>query len=185
MIADPAPRHLDAVAEVDLAADRVRFRLRDMIVATTVFSELRMVLFKLIRPVRRPICLPDGTSGYTVYLKQSRLPLNGRGQALAQRRILNDFLWGVCMPIVCLVFDPVVFRNFGPPLTDYSWSSLEGLAGALSDSLPILHLHSNCSPRCHLARCRLFVTARGRFFRRRIRGGSGNCLCHWTLFIAT
>ncbi len=123
MIADPAPRHLDAVAEVDLAADRVRFRLRDMIVATTVFS-VALALFKLMGLFGALFAFLTAL-GYTVYLKQSRLPLNGRGQALAQRRILNDFLWGVCMPIVCLVFDPVVFRNFGPPLTDYSWSSLK------------------------------------------------------------
>jgi hypothetical protein len=122
----PRPHALGTAADDDDDAEKVRFRLRDMITATTIFS-VALALFKLIGLWGAFLSFLTAVA-FTVYLSKARLPLYGRAHALAQRRIFKDFLWGVCMPIVCLVFDPMIFRNGGDPFdagpANGNWSSL-------------------------------------------------------------
>ena len=94
---------------IEGATDIVRFRMRDLFIATAVFS-VALGLFQMIGIWGALFAFL--TAGvFTLYLCGKILPLHGRSRALAQRRILLDFLWGVCMPIICLAFDPIFFIN--------------------------------------------------------------------------
>ena len=107
----PIIRPVTRNATTDFEADRIRFRIRDLMIATAVFS-VALAVFKQAGIFGALLSFLTAVT-FSITLLCLRLPaeLETRFRTVAQRRILHDFVWGVCMPIVCLVFDPMFFKD--------------------------------------------------------------------------
>lgn len=104
---DPVPRwSLFDLQEED--GQEVRFSLWEMFVATTI-AGVMLALF-------RSIGIFGAVFSYVsaVAVTWLVIPLWLKWE-LPRQRLVFDFVWGMVMPIVCLVFDPFIFKNGGDP----------------------------------------------------------------------
>jgi hypothetical protein len=91
---------LDPLAE----SEYLRFSLREMFIATTIAA----ALFALFRAFGIFGALASFAAA--LLFTQKIYPRIARNNEPRQR-LMYDFVWGVVMPIVCLCFDPFVFRD--------------------------------------------------------------------------
>lgn len=86
------------------SGEAIRFSLRELLIAVTVIG----VLLGLLRAagIFGAVLAFIATTIFTCVLYPKLRPNNLRGQ-----QAMFDFLWGVGMPLVCLVFDPFLFKE--------------------------------------------------------------------------
>lgn len=89
-------------------AQELRFSLREMFFATTV-AAVMLALFRWIGILGAVLSFLSAlviTLAVIPRLFSKDLP---------RQRLAFDFVWGMVMPIVCLVFDPFIFKDGGDP----------------------------------------------------------------------
>ena len=88
--------------------EELRFSLKEMFLATTL-AAVMLALFRSIGIFGAVLSFLSAaiiTLLVIPRLFQKDLP---------RQRLVFDFVWGMVMPIVCLVFDPFIFKNGGDP----------------------------------------------------------------------
>jgi hypothetical protein len=96
----PAPDPADAAAD----SEELRFTLKELFLATTV-AAVMLALFRSIGIFGAVLSFLSAVI-LTLVVFPQLFPQNRPRQ-----RALFDFVWGIVMPIVCLVFDPMVFKS--------------------------------------------------------------------------
>ena len=116
----PAPPLPPAPPPEFTAADseELRFSLKELFLATTI-AAVMLALFRSI-DIFGALLSFLAAAGTTLFVVPRIFPSN-----LARQRILFDFVWGMVMPVVCLVFDPFVFKN-GEFADEYGWLGSQG-----------------------------------------------------------
>lgn len=92
------------------ASDAIRFSLRELFIAITVIAALLGLL--RMAGIFGAVLAFLATAGFTCILYPKIRPHDVRSQ-----QAMFDFLWGVGMPLVCLAFDPFMFKesDIAPP----------------------------------------------------------------------
>lgn len=101
----PAPEPSFSAAD----AQELRFSLREMFLATTI-AAVMLALFRSIGIFGAVLSFLSAAI-ITLAVIPKLFPKD-----LPRQRLVFDFVWGMVMPIVCLVFDPFLFKNVGDPL---------------------------------------------------------------------
>lgn len=105
---EPVPRRsVFDLQEED--GQEVRFSLREMFVATTI-AAVMLALFRSIGIFGAVLSFLSAVIITLLVVPQFF------AKDLPRQRLVFDFVWGMVMPIVCLVFDPFIFKNGGDPL---------------------------------------------------------------------
>lgn len=106
----PAPDPAETAAD----SEELRFTLKELFLATTV-AAVMLALFRSTGIFGAVLSFLSAVI-LTLVVFPQLLPQNRPRQ-----RALYDFVWGIVMPIVCLVFDPMVFKSgdFNDPLSSF------------------------------------------------------------------
>jgi len=86
------------------SAQAIQFSLRELLIAVTVIAGLLGLL--RAAGIFGAVLAFVATAGFTWILYPKMKPRDLRGQ-----QAMFDFLWGVGMPLICLVFDPFLFKE--------------------------------------------------------------------------
>jgi hypothetical protein len=89
--------------------EELRFTLKEMFLATTI-AAVMLALFRSIGIFGAVLSFLSAAI-ITLLVIPEVFPKN-----LPRQRLVFDFVWGMVMPIVCLVFDPFIFKNGGDPV---------------------------------------------------------------------
>ncbi len=101
---EPRPS-LSAVPEFAPAdSEELRFTLKEMFLATTL-AAVMLALFRSLGIYGAVFSFLSAALA-TLYIFPHMFP-----QDRPRQRMYFDFVWGIVMPIVCLLFDPIVFKN--------------------------------------------------------------------------
>lgn len=100
------PQPSPAFTEAD--TQELRFTLKEMFLATTI-AAVMLALFRSIGIFGAVLSFLSAVI-ITLLVIPRLFPKD-----LPRQRLVFDFVWGMVMPIVCLVFDPFVFKNGGDP----------------------------------------------------------------------
>jgi hypothetical protein len=100
------PHPSPAFTEAD--TQELRFTLKEMFLVTTI-AAVMLALFRSIGIFGAVLSFLSAAI-ITLLVIPKVFPKD-----LPRQRLVFDFVWGMVMPIVCLVFDPFVFKNGGDP----------------------------------------------------------------------
>ena len=89
-------------------AQELRFSLREMFLATTL-AAVMLALFRSIGIFGAVLSFLSAAI-ITLLVIPKLFPKD-----LPRQRLVFDFVWGMVMPVVCLVFDPFIFKNGEDP----------------------------------------------------------------------
>ncbi|MEX2173399.1 MAG: hypothetical protein WD872_03500 [Pirellulaceae bacterium] len=106
----------------------LRFRVVDLLVATTLAAML-LALFRALGIWGAALSFGAALI-FTLIIYPRMYP--GRRE---QQALMFDFVWGLAMPLVCLVYDPVVFKDgdLRPPIDFVDWAGPPLLSARLRD----------------------------------------------------
>ncbi|MBC7856561.1 MAG: hypothetical protein IAF94_24290 [Pirellulaceae bacterium] len=98
-------------------AQELRFSLKEMFLATTI-AAVMLALFRSTGIFGAVLSFLSAAI-ITLVVIPRIFPKD-----LPRQRLVFDFVWGMVMPVVCLVFDPFIFKNGGDPFQVFEPPSL-------------------------------------------------------------
>ena len=99
-----APSSLPPTLDPLIESEYLRFSLKELFIATTTAAAL-LALFRAFGIFGALAAFIAAVAFTTIIF-----PWATHGQEPRQR-LMFDFIWGVVMPVVCLVFDPLLFKR--------------------------------------------------------------------------
>jgi hypothetical protein len=104
-IIEPPPLR-KAIASPELPPEPLRFSLAHLLIGTTI-AAVALALFRVLG-------MWGAVFAFLLALVVTIIPLPQAGLIDRRKQVLIfDFVWGIVMPVVCLVFDPFVFKGDG------------------------------------------------------------------------
>jgi hypothetical protein len=85
-------------------SEELRFSLKELFIATTIAAAM-LAAFRALGIIGAVFSFLTAAIS-TIYIIPHIIPKN-----IARQRLFFDFVWGMAMPVVCLVFDPLVFKQ--------------------------------------------------------------------------
>src|SRR5687767_4203657 len=120
----PIPEPPPPPAPPQTPPEPLRFSLAQLLIGTTIVAVL-LALFRALG-IWGAVLSFGAALIFTLLI----YPQTRRGHA-QQQALMFDFVWGIVMPVVCLVFDPFVFKqentspfDFAKPVESLLWFRL-------------------------------------------------------------